>query len=115
MVPHQDVSGVGIHDFPFVRLYGVAYKSQMKHAITSYVVRDALLVGLYYVFKLLCRALHLVGFHVSFKFQIKHQIFLVPNKRETRSSLDNKSAEHSKTATYINNTYKITWSLSKEP
>ena len=47
-------------------------------------LNNALLVGLYYVFKLLCHDLHLVGFHVSFKYQIKHQIFLVPNRRETR-------------------------------
>ena len=28
--------------------------------------------------------LHLVGFHVSFKFQIKHQNFVVPTRRETK-------------------------------
>ena len=32
------------------------------------------LAGLYYVFKLLCHELNLVGFHVSFKYQIKHRI-----------------------------------------
>ena len=44
---------------------------------------DALLVSLYYVLKLLCHYLHLVGFHFSFKCQIKHQYFLVPTKMET--------------------------------
>ena len=36
-----------------------------------------------YVSKLLCHELNLVGFHVSFKYQIKHQFFLVPTSRET--------------------------------
>ena len=54
------------------------------HYILELRCRDALFVGLYYVFKLLGHDLHLVGFHVSFKYQIKHQIFLVPNKAETR-------------------------------
>ena len=30
--------------------------------------RDALLVGLYYFFKLLCHDLHLVGFNVTLKY-----------------------------------------------
>ena len=46
--------------------------------------RDALLVGLYYVFKLLCHDLHLVDFHVSFKYQTKQQNFLASTSRETR-------------------------------
>ena len=54
------------------------------HYILELRCRDVLFVGLYYVFKLLGHDLHLVGFHVSFKYQIKHQIFLVPNKAETR-------------------------------
>ena len=32
---------------------------------------DALLIGLYYAFKLLCHDLNLEGFHVSFMYQIK--------------------------------------------
>ena len=36
---------------------------------------EAFLAGPYYVFKLLCHYLYVVGFHVSFKYQIKHQIF----------------------------------------
>ena len=27
---------------------------------------------------------HLVGFHVSFNYQMKHQLFLIPTRRETR-------------------------------
>ena len=57
----------------------------------------ALSVGLYYVFKLLCHNLCLVGFHVSFKYQIKHQISLISNRREIsvdyKSNLDYKLAE----------------------
>ena len=45
---------------------------------------DALLIGLYYVSKLLCHELNLVSFHVSFKYQIKQQNFLIPTRRETR-------------------------------
>ena len=67
----------------------------MKHLITSLwyvftmsrsyaVAMPCLYNGLYYVFKLFCHALHLVGFHVSFKYQIKHQTFLAPTRRETR-------------------------------
>ena len=52
------------------------------HHVSELRFRDVLLVGLYYTFKLLCHNLHLVGFQVSFKYQIKHQIFLVPTKRE---------------------------------
>ena len=44
--------------------------------------RDALLVGLYYGFMILCHDLHLLGFHVSFKYQIKHQNFVVPTRRK---------------------------------
>ena len=46
--------------------------------------RDALLVGLYYFFMLFCHDLYLAGFHVSFKYQIKQQIFLVQTRMETR-------------------------------
>ena len=67
----------------------------MKHPITSlcnvsttsrsYVAAThCLYYGLYCVFKLLCHDLDLVGSQVSFKYQIKYQIFLVPTKRETR-------------------------------
>ena len=78
-----------------VRLQDVSCNSQMKHPITSLwyvsttsrsyvVVTPCLYYGLYYVFKLLCHDLHLVGFQVSFTHQIKHHIFLVPTRRETR-------------------------------
>ena len=88
MVRHQDVSMVRVHDVPIVRLYDVSCNSQTKHPITSqwyvsttsqsYVVAmPCLYYGLCYVFKLLCHDLQLVGFHVSFKHQIKHHIFLV--------------------------------------
>ena len=79
-----------------VRLYKFSCNFQMKHAITllwyvsttsrSYVVATpCLFYGLCYVFRLLCYDLHLVGFHASFKHQIKDYIFLVPTKRETRA------------------------------
>ena len=60
-----------------VRLY---HASELRY-------RDALLVGLYYVFKLLCHDLHLISFHVTFKYEIKHQIFLVPTRREARKAV----------------------------
>ena len=93
VVRHQDVSVVRIHHVPLVRLYDVFCNSQMKHPITSlwyvsttsqsYVVATpCLYYGLHYVFKLLCHDLQLVGFHISFKHQIKHHIFLVPTRRE---------------------------------
>ena len=97
VVRDQDVSVVRIHYIPLVRLYDVSCKSQMKHPITSlwyvsttsrsYVVaRPCLQYRLYYVlyFKLLCHDLHLVGFQVSFKHQIKHHIFQVLTRWETR-------------------------------
>ena len=72
VIRHQDVSVVRIYEVPVVRLYDVSFKSQTKHPITLlwYVstttrYRNALLVILYYVFKLLCHDFHLVGFHVS--------------------------------------------------
>ena len=91
----HDVSVVRIHHVPLVRLYDVFCNSQMKHPITSlwyvsttsrsYVVATpCLYYGFYYVLKLLCHDLQLVGFHVSFKHKIKHRIFLVPTRRETR-------------------------------
>ena len=83
LVCRDDVSRGRNDDVPSVRLHDVSNKSQMKHPITSlwyvstasqsYVVATPCLYnGLYYVFKLLC---HIVGFHVSFKHQIKHHIF----------------------------------------
>ena len=94
VVRQQYVSWVRIHDVSLVRLYDVSCKSQIKHPITSlwhisttfssYVCCDVLLLGIYYVFKLLCQHLHLERFHISFMYQVKYQIFLVPNKRETR-------------------------------
>ena len=76
-------------------VHNISCNSQMKHSITSlwyvstmsqsYVVATpCLYYGLYYVFKLLCRNLQLVGFQVSFKHQIKHHIFLVPKKKKKR-------------------------------
>ena len=86
---------VRIHDVPLLRLDDVFCNSQMKHPITSLwyisttsrsyvVVTPCLYYGLYYVFKLLCHDLRLVGFHVPFKHQSKHHIFLVPTRREKR-------------------------------
>ena len=88
-------------EVPSVRLHDVSNKSQIKHPTTSqwYVAKTSqwyvstlsqsyvvatpcLYYRLYYVFKLLCHDLQLVGFHVSFKHQIKHHIFLVPTRRE---------------------------------
>ena len=34
VLPHQEISVVGIHDVPLVHLYDVSCKSQMKHPIT---------------------------------------------------------------------------------
>ena len=118
LVCRDDVSRGRNDDVPSVRLHDVSNKSQMKHPITSlwyvstasqsYVVATPCLYnGLYYVFKLLC---HIVGFHVSFKHQIKHHIFKYPPGRKKRSSLDYKLAElllHLKTASYINNICNI--------
>ena len=91
----NDFSVVRIHDVLLVRLYAISWNSQMKHPTTSlwyvsitsrsYVVAaPCLYYGRYYVLKLPCYDLHLVGFHVSFKYQIKHQVFLLPTRRETR-------------------------------
>ena len=44
---------------------------------------DALLIGHYYVFKLLCHELNLPSFHASFKYQIKQQNFLTPPRMKT--------------------------------
>ena len=84
VVRHQDVSVERIDNVPLVRFYDVSCNSQMKHPITSlwyvsttswsyFVATPFLCYGLYYVFKLLFCDLHLAGFHVSFKYQIKHQ------------------------------------------
>ena len=85
---HQDVSVVRIHDVPLLRLYNVSCKSQTKHPNNVAVVRlhhvsELRCCAGLYVFKLLCHELNLVGFHASFKYQIKHQCFLVLTKRET--------------------------------
>ena len=63
---------------------------------------DAFLVDLYYSFKLLAQSG--VGFHATFKYQIKHQ------EGNKKSSLDHKLAElllHLKAVTYINNIFRI--------
>ena len=81
VVRHQDVSVVRIHDVLFLRLYDISCKSEMKetanhvavvrlHQVSQLRCRDVL-----YIFELLCHELSLVGFHVSFRYQIKHQIF----------------------------------------
>ena len=95
VVRHQDVSVVRTHDAPLVRLYDVSCNSQMRYPITSLwhvsttsrsyvVVTHCLYYGLYYILKLLCHDIHLVGVYVSFKYQIKHQIFLVSTRGELR-------------------------------
>ena len=53
--PNEIPSGVSV-----VRLHQV---SELRFC-------DVLLVGLYYVFKLLCHDLQLIGIHVSFKYKI---------------------------------------------
>ena len=78
VVRHQDVSVVRIHNIPLVRLCDVFCNSQTKHLITS--LQYVSTASRSYVFKLLCHDLHLVGFQVSFKHQIKHHIFLVPTR-----------------------------------
>ena len=121
MESRQDVSVVRLHDALLVRHDDVSCKFQMKHPITSLwyisttsrsyvVVTPCLYYGLYYVFKLLCHDLQLVGFHVSFKHQIKHHIFLVHTWREKRGVawIIYKLVEHLlhlKTVSYINNIY----------
>ena len=54
------------------------------HLVSGLRCCDALLLGLYYAFKLFNYELNLIGFHVSFKYQIKRQNVLVPTRRETR-------------------------------
>ena len=119
VVRHQGLSVIRIHEVSLVRLYNVSWNSQIKYPITSlwyvsttpqsYVVATpCLYYRLYYVFKLLCHDLHLVGFNVSFKYQIKHQSFLVPTRRETKEVVwvIYKLIElllHLKMASYINN------------
>ena len=61
------------------------WNTQQRCCVTSPPrLRVTLSRRLWYVFKLLCHDLHLVGFHVLFKYQIKHQNFVVPTRRETR-------------------------------
>ena len=66
------------------RLLQVPNKTLHLDHVSELLFHNVLLLGLYYSFKLLCHNLHLVDFYVSFKHQIKHQIFLVPNRRETK-------------------------------
>ena len=77
---------VCIQNAPCLLLYNVSCNSEMKQSLMAVVClrHVAILVDLYYVLKLLCENLHLVDFHVSFKYQIKHQTFLVPTRRGTR-------------------------------
>ena len=69
LVPNETLNNVAV-----VRL----------HLVSELRCCDALLMSLYYAFKLLNYELNLIGFHVSFKYQIKRQNFLVPTRRETR-------------------------------
>ena len=86
------------------------------------------LVSLYSVIKLLCHELHLVGFHVSFKYQIKHQIFVVPGKQEEQFRLQTSRTFITFKNRYIHQQYslifiaqihaflsKIIYGLTKEP
>ena len=54
------------------------------HHVSVSRFRDVLLVSLYYTFEFLCHNFHLVCFWDLFKYQINHQIFLVPTRRETK-------------------------------
>ena len=84
----NDVLRGGNNDVSSVRLHNVSNKSQMKRPMAllwyvfttswSYVVATPCQKAS----TLLCHELHVVGFHVSFKYQVKHQIFLVPARRE---------------------------------
>ena len=93
LVCHDDVSREHNDDVTSARLHDVSNKSETTDNVT--VVRlhhvwelrccDAFLYyGLYYIFKLVSHDLHLVGFQVSFTCHVKHHIFLVPTRRETR-------------------------------
>ena len=84
-----------IHNVPLVRLCNISSNFQMKHPITwpwyvfttsqNYIVATpSLYYVLYYVFKLLGHEIHLLDFHISSKYQIKHQIFLLQIRRKTR-------------------------------
>ena len=84
---HQDVSEAGIHDVSYLRLYNVSCKSQMKQTITllwyvSFVLELRCCDGLH-LFKLICHEVNLVGFHILFKYQVKHHFFLLPTRKET--------------------------------
>ena len=69
-----EVPNKTLNNIPVVRL----------HQVSELRCCDPLLIGLYYIFKLLCHELNLIGFHVSFKNKIKQQHFLVSTSRETR-------------------------------
>ena len=77
----------------------------------SYIVATpCLYYGVYYVFKLLCHDLQLVGFHISFKHRIKHHIVVPTRSEKRRSSFHYKLVElllHLKNASYINNICNI--------
>ena len=97
---HQDVSVVRVHDIflerrdnisrgrnkdvPSVRLLDVSNMSQMEHPTMSpwYVTKIAV-IGFQHVSELRCRDT-LLYFHDSIKYQIRHNIFLVPTRRETK-------------------------------
>ena len=77
----DDVSRGRNNDIPSVYLNDVSNNNVVVvclRPVSELLCCNALLVSLYYFFKLLCHDLHLVGFHISFKYQIKNQIFLVP-------------------------------------
>ena len=88
VVHHQSVSVVRIHDVPLACFCDVSCNSQKKHALASpprlgVMLSRCFVSRSYYVFNLLRHDLHLIGFHVSFKYQIQHQIFLIPTRMET--------------------------------
>ena len=88
----QDVSMVRIHDAPLLHLYYISCNSQMKRPITcgTSPTRLGVMLSRRLVSKSLLRFQVTLWwppsgrFHVSFKYKIKHQLFLVPPRRETR-------------------------------
>ena len=70
-----------------------------------------MLVGIYNVSNLLCHDIYLVGLHVSLKYEIKHETFLVLTRRERKKTgLGYQVVElllYLKTVLYINIVYNI--------
>ena len=78
----NDVLVVRTHNFPLETPNNVAVVR--LHHVLKLRCLDVLLVDLYYVFELLCHDFHVVDFDVSFNYQIRQQILLVPIRKETR-------------------------------